>query len=163
MAAWRSSGVWVALILAAPAASAQTHALVDSPRPGDCFKYDLSMTLKCELRVNRDGRTVALPISATADHSFRERILEAKEKGLPEKVARQYGMAKSSITVDGSTTGRAIRDDRRLIVAQRNKDQFIAYSPAGPMTHEGPPAGGLAALRESTSSRTRSSSGRGTT
>jgi hypothetical protein len=136
MAAWRSPGVWVALFLAAPAASAQTHSLVDSPRPGDCCKYDLSMTLKGELRVNRDGRTVAIPITATADHNFHERVLEAKEKGLPEKVARHYGMAKSSITVDGSTNGRAIRDDRRLIVAQRHKDQFLAYSPAGPMTHD---------------------------
>src|SRR5437870_3952329 len=135
MAAWRSSGMWVVLFLAAPA-SAQTHALDDSPRPGDCYKYDLSMTLKGELRVNRDGKTVAIPITATADHNFRERILEAKEKGLSEKVARHYGMAKSSVTVDGSTTGHGIRDDRRLIVAQRNKDQFLAYSPAGPMTHE---------------------------
>src|SRR5262245_17505377 len=131
MAAWRSLGVWVALFLAAPLATAQTHTLTDSPHPGDCCKYDLSMTLKGELRVNRDGRTVAIPISATPDHNFRERILEAKEKGLPEKVARHYGMAKSSITVEGSTTGRAIRDDRRLIVAQRYKDQFLAYSPAG--------------------------------
>src|SRR5437764_637995 len=136
MGAWRNSGVWVVLVLAAPAASAQTHSLIDAPRPGDCYKYDLSMTLKGEIRVNRDGRTVAIPITATADHNFRERILEAKEKSLPEKVARHYGMAKSSVTVDGSTNGRAIRDDRRLIVAQRHKDQFLAYSPAGPMTHE---------------------------
>jgi hypothetical protein len=136
MAAWRSLGIWAILFMAAPAASAQNHTLVDSPRPGDCYKYDLSMSLKGELRVNRDSKTVAIPITASADHHFVERILEAKEKSLPEKAARHYGMAKSSITVDGSTSGHAIRDDRRLIVAQRQKDQFLAYSPAGPMTRD---------------------------
>src|SRR5262245_19215921 len=109
MAAWRNTGVWVALFLAAPMVSAQSHTLVDSPRPGDCNKYDLSMTLKGELRVNREGKTVTIPITATADHTFLERILEAKEKGMPEKVARHYGMAKSTVTVDGSANNRAVR------------------------------------------------------
>jgi hypothetical protein len=136
MATWRTLGVWAVLVVAAPAASAQSHTLTETPRQGDCCKYDLSMTLKGELRVNRDGKTVAIPITASGDHTFRERIMSAKEKGLPEKAARHYDMAKSSVTVDGSTMSRAIRDDRRLIVAQRHKDAFLAYSPAGPMTRD---------------------------
>ena len=60
MATWRSSGVWAVLFLAAPAASAQTHTLSEIPRTGDCVKYDLSMSLKGELRVNRDGKTVSI-------------------------------------------------------------------------------------------------------
>src|ERR1051326_3862860 len=135
MATWRIAGVWIVLIIA-PAASAQTHTLVEWPRPGDCYKYELSMTLKGELRVNRDGKTTAIPISASAGHAFSERILEAKEKSLPEKVARSYEQARSTITVDGAASTSTLRDQRRLIVAQRPKDQFLCYSPAGPMTRE---------------------------
>jgi hypothetical protein len=117
-------------------AAAQTHLLVESPRPGDCNKYELSMTLKGELRVSRDGKTVPIPISASAEHRFVERILEAKEKGLPEKVARYYEQARSNVTVEGSVIARQVREQRRLIVAQRPHDEFLCYSPAGPMTRE---------------------------
>ena len=136
MATWRTSATWAILFLAAPAAWAQTHALTESSKAGDCFKYDLAMTLKGELRVNRDGKTVTLPIVASANHAFVERIVQAKDKGLPEKVARYYGQAKSTATVDGQTSTRSLRDERRLIVAQRHKEQFLCYSPAGPMTRE---------------------------
>jgi len=137
MATWRTPGVWVALLCVAPAASAQTHTLIETPRPGDCFKYELAMTLKGELRVNREGKTTAIPLVASANHLFAERVLEAPDKGLPEKVARFYALAKSTVAIDGVSGGtRAIRDDRRLIVAQRPKDQHLVYSPAGPMTRE---------------------------
>ena len=121
------------LILASPAL-AQTHSLTESPKHGDCFKYDLAMTLKGELRVSRDGKVVSIPITAGANHAFVERILEIKDKGLPEKAARQYTLAKSLITVDGNSSLHALSEDRRLIVAQRHNDERLCYSPAGPLT-----------------------------
>ncbi len=92
------------------------------------------MTLKGEMRVNRDGKTVAIPISASAHHGFVERVLEIKDKGLPEKVAREYSLAKSAITVESGARTQALSEDRRLIVAQRHGDERLCYSPAGPMT-----------------------------
>lgn len=132
MATWRSSAAWVILVLTAPAFG-QTHSLGENPKPGDCFKYELAMTLKGELRVSRDGKTVALPINAGANHAFTERVLQIKDKGLPEKVARQYSLAKSLITVDRSSSVHTLSDDRRLIVAQRHNDERLCYSPAGPL------------------------------
>jgi hypothetical protein len=133
MATWRTLAAWVLLFLSAPAFG-QTHVLSESPKPGDCFRYDLAMTLKGELRVNRDGKTVAIPINADARHAFVERILEAPDKCLPEKVARHYSLAKSTVTVDGNGGAQELSDDRRLIVSQRFKEQKTCYSPAGPMT-----------------------------
>src|SRR5439155_5983142 len=44
--------------------------------------------------------------------------------------------AKASITVDGSTTARVLRPERRLAVAQRQNDNFLCYSPQGPLTRD---------------------------
>lgn len=136
MAKWRNMGLWAILLAATPALHAQSHSLTEPAKAGDCFKYEIAMTLKGELRVSRDGKTTALPISANANHAFVERVLQAKEKGLPEKVARYYGLARSVANVDGHAQARSLRDERKLIVAQRHKEQFLAYSPAGPMTRE---------------------------
>jgi hypothetical protein len=136
MAIWRTSGMWAAIFIFASTAAGQTHTLVESPRPGDCNKYELSMTLKGELRVSREGKVVPIPINASAEHRFSERVLEAKEKGLPEKVARYYEQARSHVAVDGSNLARQVRDERRLIVAQRPHDQFLCYSPRGALTNE---------------------------
>src|SRR5262249_30032653 len=119
MASWRTLGVLIGLCAIAPAGLAQTQSLTDAPRSGDCTRYDLALTLKGEIRVARDGKTVALPMTATAAHQFTERILEAKEKGLPTKVARWYEMGKSTVTVDGAASVKTLRDERRLMVAQR--------------------------------------------
>lgn len=136
MATWRNLGVCVALLLSSGLCQAQSHRLTEESRPGDCHKYDLEMTLKGELRVSRDGKTVPIAISASAKHAFTERILEAKEKSYPEKAARYYSLARSDATLESQTQTRQIRGDRRLIVAQRPKDEFLCYSPAGPMTRE---------------------------
>src|SRR5262245_11594117 len=136
MASWRNLGVLVGLCVIAPAGLAQTQSLTDAPRAGDCTRYDLALTLKGEVRVARDGKTVALPMTATAAHQFTERILDAKEKGLPTKVARWYDLAKSTVTVDGSPSVKSLREERRLMVAQRDPDRLTCYSPAGPLTRD---------------------------
>src|SRR5579859_6002914 len=136
MAIWRILGILFGLCVTIPTGVAQTQVLTDPAKAGDCARYDLTLTLKGEIRVARDGKTVAIPIAASANHQFVERILEQKEKGLPTKAARYYDAAKSTVTVDASASSKSLRDERRLMVAQRDPDKFTCYSPAGPLTRD---------------------------
>ena len=124
------------LWLVASIAGAQTHTLSEPVQARDCFQYDINMTLKGELRMNKDGKTAAMPLAARAEHRFSERILEVKEKGLPAKVVRNYDTARSSISVNGQASPHDLRTARKLIVAQRTADNFLCYSPAGPLTRD---------------------------
>lgn len=136
MKSWRILVGWGVVFLGAANAQAQSHDLVETARRGDCHRIDLTLNLKGELRVNREGKTVAIPIVAGAAHRFTERVLEVASSGMPTKVARHYDVAKAEVRIEGQPMSRMIRDDRRLIVAQRLRDQFLTYSPAGPMTRD---------------------------
>jgi len=100
------------------------------------MSYDLAMTVKGELRINRDGKPTSIPLAASARHQFFERVLEVKENNLPIKTARHYAIAKSATQVASEVHQKALRDDRRTFVAQRFNDQFLCYSPAGPVTRD---------------------------
>lgn len=136
MRIWQILAGWGTIFLCTIPVSAQTHDLVEAVRRGDCHRLELALNLKGELRVNREGKTVSIPIVANAAHRFAERVLEVAPSGMPGKVARHYDLAKAEVRIEGQPMTRMIRDDRRLIVAQRMRDQFLAYSPAGPMTRD---------------------------
>src|SRR5262249_42690682 len=136
MALWRSTGSVVILLAAAGTAAAQTYSLSEAPETGDCFRVQLQMKLSGEMRINRDDKRVPLKLTAAAAHDFRERILIVGKNGLPQKSARIYDSAKAEITVADNRSERTLRPDRKLMVAQWHKDQFVCYSPAGPLTRE---------------------------
>jgi hypothetical protein len=136
MAAWRILGS-VALVLAmARTAEAQTYPLVETPKAGDCFRIYHEMTLSGEIRVTREGKVVPLKLAATATHDFPERFLMVGPGGLPQKSARFYETAKAVITVGEDRSERTLRSQRQLLVAQRDKDKGLLYSPVGPLTRE---------------------------
>jgi hypothetical protein len=133
MFAWRVPGAVLVLLAAVPAGWAQTHSLAEAVKAGDCFRYGVDMKLSGELRINKEGKRVPIPLTANASHAFTERVLVVGTTGLVEKSARAYESAKAVIGVGGDRTERSLRADRRLIVAQRHKDQALAYCPAGPL------------------------------
>jgi hypothetical protein len=94
------------------------------------------MKLSGEIKVSKDGKRVPLKLEATAVHEFPERILSVGSSGLPDKSARIYEKARATILVDGEKSERLLRPDRKLLVAQRSKDQPLVYSPAGTLTRE---------------------------
>jgi hypothetical protein len=136
MAAWRTLGSVVVLLAVARLATAQTYPLAEPVQAGDCFKLHLEMTLTGDLKVTRDGKPVPLKLTATAGHDFAERVLDVGKAGLPEKTARVYEKASAAIGVGDDRSERTLRKERRLIVAQRHADQYVVYSPAGPLTRE---------------------------
>jgi hypothetical protein len=139
MTAWRTlAGLTLALLAVTlgGAARAQTYPLAENLRPGDCFRIQLGMKLDGELKVNKDGKMVPLKLTATAAHEFPERVLSVGASGMAEKTARVYEKAQALIGVAGDRSERGLRKDRRLIVAQRSKDQLLVYSPAGGLVRE---------------------------
>jgi hypothetical protein len=136
MAAWRTLAGVAVLLAAVPAGRAQPYPLAETVKAGDCFRVRLEMKLTGELKVNRDGKVTPLPLTATATHEFPERVLSVGGNGLPEKVARVYEKASAAIAAADDRSQRSLRPERRLFVAQRQKDQGLVYSPAGPLLRE---------------------------
>jgi hypothetical protein len=131
----RSLASVLAILTLVGAVRAQAYPLAENPLPGAYFHIELAMTLNGELRVQQEGKTLTLKQTATARHDYLERILEAG-KTLADKSARIYQAAVADITADKERSSRVFRDDRRFIVAQRIKDQAVAYCPLGTFTRE---------------------------
>ncbi len=121
------------LLLLAGLGRAESVMLKETPKEGECHRLVIKTTLTGSLKVARDTQTVPLPVKATNDHTFSERVL-AIDKGLVKKVARYYDTAQSSAQVDTDKVERTIREDRRRVVAQRTGDGLLTYAPAGPFT-----------------------------
>ncbi len=125
----------LAVVLAAgQAARAQTVPLAEQAKAGDCFHVRLDLKLTGQIKINQGGKGVALDLKATAGHAFHERVLAVGGLGLPDKVARSYNSANAKISVGKDVSERSLRPRRRLIVAQRHKEQPLVYCPSGPLT-----------------------------
>jgi hypothetical protein len=94
------------------------------------------MKLDGEMRVQQQGKTEPIRLSAEAVHELSERILVVGKTGLVEKSARFYDKAQAAFTVGGQRNERLLRTDRRLLVAQRQNDQFLLYCPATALTRD---------------------------
>jgi hypothetical protein len=136
MAAWRSLGILVTLLGLASEGRSKTAALSETIRVGDCQRIQLDMKLTGEMRLNQSGKIVPIKLEATAEHDYSERILSADSAGLPNKSARRYDKARAIIATNRDSSERTLRDQRRLVVAQRFKDQLLVYAPTGPLTRE---------------------------
>ena len=108
----------------------------ETPQADDCLKIELSLNLKGEMKVQRDGKMVAIPMVANASHHFEERIIHLSSTGIPDKVARNYSKADALFNIEGNKSERTLRKQRSLIVAQRPENSIFVYSPKGPLTRE---------------------------
>jgi hypothetical protein len=134
MTAWRVGLSVVLLVAAVPASRGQTATLAETIKPGDCFRVGIDMKLTGEMRFLRDnGKSSAVKLSAQASHAFPERVLVGSGATI-QKSARSYETAKATIQRGNDRSENAVRASRKLIVAQRNKDQFLVYSPAGALS-----------------------------
>jgi hypothetical protein len=137
MAVARSTGVLIFAVLFAGPVRAETFALTESPLANETFALRLSLTLAGEIAVTQEGQPVKLKLAAKAEHAFRERVLAVQKDGpLVTKSARYYDDARAAIIVDGNSSQRTLRPDRRLVVAQRPQDALLCYCPQGPLTRE---------------------------
>ncbi len=136
MFAWRVVAGVGLLLAGATAGRTQTVTLAEPLKAGDCFRLRLEMKLAGEMRIQKGGEIKSIKLEAGASHEYPERVLAVGAGNAVEKAARLYETAKATITVGGDRTERALRPERRLLVAQRWKDQLLVYSPAGALYRE---------------------------
>jgi len=126
----------VAVLALAPFAHAQTVKLAEELKPGDCFQYDLKLTVTGRMKVERDGKPDPLPIVAEATHKFVERIDAPDAGGGAGKVLRYYSVATSTSRVGSDSMKRELPADRRLTVAARTTAKTLHVSTGGPLTRD---------------------------
>ncbi len=135
MSTFRPGFILAGLLIAPTLAAAQNCNLTESPKAGECFKYEIETTLSGSMKVVQDGKENMIKLSAKNTHAHFERVINA-DKGVIRKAARYYEKAACTAEIADSKVNRGLRDDRRLIVAQRTGDQLLCYSPAGPLTRQ---------------------------
>jgi hypothetical protein len=136
MRSWRiPASLIVTLALALPG-RAQSLDLSEAPQAGSYFDIQLTLDLTGEVRVQKDGKESVLKEIVRATHAFAERVLEAPEHGLATRAARVYKDARAIFAIAEDRSERTLRADRRLLVAQRGKEQLVTYCPAGPLKPE---------------------------
>jgi len=120
------------MLIAVPAlARAQSHRLQEAALVDSCYRVKIDMALKGKITFQiDDGKTETVDHAAQAEHEFLERVLEAKETA--SKTVRVYGVARATL---GKQT-RTLRPERTFMVAQRLKEQLVAFSPKGALTLE---------------------------
>ncbi len=129
---------WVglfAVLTAGPPALAQVN-LTDEVKPGDCFRYEITLAVDGQLKVERDGKPEAIPLKARASHAFVERVEAVAARGGVGRAVRHYQAAASEAEVGPDRSKRELSADRRLIVAQRTAEGSQHFSPAGPLDRE---------------------------
>ncbi|HET6573713.1 MAG TPA: hypothetical protein VFG68_08945 [Fimbriiglobus sp.] len=128
---------WVGLlaVLAGSPALAQVR-LADEVKPGDCFRYEITLTVDGKMKVEREGRVEAIPLKAKAAHVFLERVEAIDARGGVGRALRYYQSAASEFESGPDRGKRELSADRRLIVAQRTADGSRHYSPDGPLFRE---------------------------
>jgi hypothetical protein len=130
----RRAATLFALVASAPFASAQVT-LAEAPAAGECFRYGLELQLAGRMTISQEGMKQTIRLEAKARHAFAERTLAVAD-GLPSRSARHYQDAVASAVVDIEKIGRALPDDRRLVVAVRTSVGTSCFSPAGPLTRD---------------------------
>lgn len=134
MVPWRVLGTIGCLLVSSAPGWAQSVNLKETLNAGDCFHVQLDMKLTGEMRVQKQGDWVNLKMDASAIHDLQERIMTLNAGGLAEKDVRLYDKATATISINGDKTEKNLRSERKLIVAQRQRDGLLAYSPTGPLT-----------------------------
>src|SRR5262249_43825723 len=77
-----------------------------------------------------------MPLGASAEHVFAERILSVAKTGSVDKTARLYETAQATITTGQHVSKRSLRTDRKLLVAQWQNDDLTVYSPSGALLRD---------------------------
>ena len=134
MAAWRNLAAALVALVVVQTGWTQTYQLSETAQAGDCFRLRLDLTVSGDINFSKDGKQLTLKQEVSAMHEFPERVMSVSMTGLPDKVARVYEKARSSVSINGEGSERRLRAERRLLVAQRQKDQTLVYSPAGTLT-----------------------------
>ena len=129
--------VFAGFVLAAPL-FAQNVKLSEQLKPGEHFRYELSLKLDGNMKLFdvRNGQLKTLPMTGEAGIKFVERVESPDAAGGAGKVVRHYTEAKAANTFGGEQSKRELSADRRLTVAVRTETETLHVCPNGPFTRD---------------------------
>jgi hypothetical protein len=130
----RWAGLLAVLAAGGPAPAQIT--LTDEVKPGDCFRYEITLTVDGKMKVERQGKVEAIPIQAKASHTFLERVESADARGGVGRALRYYQSASSESEAGPDRSKRELSADRKLVVAHRTPEGSQHFSPDGPLYRE---------------------------
>ncbi|VTR98125.1 hypothetical protein [Tuwongella immobilis] len=125
----------LSLLASATWSQAQTYSLTETRRVGETVRVELTTSVRSTMKVTSEGQTQAIPVRADGTHTFVQKTL-ATDKELATKVARFYETAKSEMLIGSEKLARTLRDDRRLIVAQKSPEGVTTFSPTGALNRD---------------------------
>jgi hypothetical protein len=97
----------------------------------------LVVEVEGKLKINGDGKeTKHVPLKATGELHYFERLLPAAKKGTATRIVRQYQSAQAKIRLHESDIANELRPERRLIGVQLTGDGSTFFSPSGSLTRE---------------------------
>lgn len=126
----------IVALVSTSAAFAQGVNLTEAPLAQQCVRNELTMELEGKILVRQGEKENSFPHKASAKHVFMERYLEVNGS-ICDKAARFYTSAESLIRFNNDAPSkRALRPERRFLVAQRLQGQMVSFNPNGPITRE---------------------------
>ncbi|HEY2415699.1 MAG TPA: hypothetical protein VGI40_25900 [Pirellulaceae bacterium] len=97
----------------------------------------LLVEVEGKLKLNGDSKEVKhVPLKATGELYYFERLLPAAKKGGPTRILRDYQSAHAKIRLHESDISNELRPERKLVGIQLDGDKSTFFSPNGPLTRE---------------------------
>jgi hypothetical protein len=97
----------------------------------------LLVEVEGKLKLNGDSKEVKhVPLKATGELHYFERLLPAAKKGKSTRILRDYQSAHAKIRLHESDISNELRPERKLIGIQLDGDKSTFFSPSGPLTRE---------------------------
>lgn len=128
--------IGAALWFVQSAAASESYRL-DEPIT-DARVYAVTSRVDVEGRLetlDASNKTRTLKLEANGSLGYRERRLSGTGRDAQAlRTLRFYDEADARVTVESNVTSMRLPDDRRLIVAQGERDGATVYSPSGPLT-----------------------------
>lgn len=93
--------------------------------------------LKGDLKLNADGKQVErVPLRVSGQSHYDERTLRRGSDSASKRDARFYHDAKAAIVIGDSRMETALKEDRRLIIADASSAELTLFSPLGPLSRD---------------------------
>jgi hypothetical protein len=112
----------------------ESYPLIEKFHVGQQWQTEIRTQVSAEREVRVRDKPTTLQQALVGEHALAERVLDVRADGLPTRVARYYDQAGARIAGNNATVSNVLRPERRLVVAQRIRDETVSYSLTGPLT-----------------------------
>ncbi|HVX12924.1 MAG TPA: hypothetical protein VHC22_17205 [Pirellulales bacterium] len=118
-------------------AAEKAYPLLAGAAPGEAVRVEAQLEVGGDVKLTDDGKPRSLRMSVSAQIDYDEKALDIRrDEKYPYRSARFYRRARAAIKIDEGGIEPALREERRLVVADESGGQVKLYSPSGPLTRE---------------------------